>query len=120
MTELATKRSAAARTGAVHRMLRNPLSVIGATLASFLVVLALLTAKVTSGHEQALPVGSGNSSALVVKNGHKVLRTTASGRVIEPASSVAGAQASGTQAGAHPAALVTHTSGAVGGGGQDD
>ncbi|HEY5389097.1 MAG TPA: hypothetical protein VIJ83_00975 [Solirubrobacteraceae bacterium] len=119
MTEPAAKRAVAARTGAAHRMLRNPLTVIGATLASFLVVLALLTAKVTSGHEQALPVGS-SSSALVVKNGHKVLRTTASGRVIEPASSVAGAQAGSTQAGAQPAALVTHASGAVGGGGQDD
>ncbi|HST34646.1 MAG TPA: hypothetical protein VLJ80_14125 [Solirubrobacteraceae bacterium] len=119
MTELATKKAGAARTGAAHRMLRSPLSVVGATLASFLVVLALLTAKVTSGHEQALPAG-GAGSALVVKNGHKVLRTTASGRVLEPASNVAGVQASNTQAGAQPAALVTHTSGAVNGGGQDD
>ena len=118
MTEPAAKRAAAARTGAAHKMLRSPLSVVGATLASFLVVLALLTAKVTSGHEQAQPLG-GAGSALVVKNGHKVLRTTASGRVIEPASSVAGAQP-GNVAGAQPAALVTHTSGAVGGGGQDD
>jgi len=100
-------------------MLRSPLSVIGATLASFLVVLALLTAKMTSGHEQALPVGSARS-ALVVKNGHKALRTTASGRVLEPASSVAVAQPGSAQSGAQPAALVTHTSGAVGGGGQDD
>ncbi len=119
MTEPAAKRAAAARTGAAHKMLRSPLSVVGATLASFLVVLALLTAKVTSGHEQAQPLG-GAGSALVVKNGHKVLRTTASGRVIEPASSVAGAQPGYVQAGAQPAALVTHTSGAVGGGGQDD
>jgi hypothetical protein len=119
MTELATKKAGTARTGTAYRLLRSPLSVIGATLASFLVVLALLTAKVTSGHEQALPAG-GAGSALVVKNGHKVLRTTASGRVLEPAASVAGAQAVNSQAGAQPAALVTHTSGAVGGGGQDD
>lgn len=119
MTELATKKGGAAPTGAAHRMLRSPLSVIGATLASFLVVLALLTAKMTSGHEQALPVGSARS-ALVVKNGHKALRTTASGRVLEPASSVAVAQPGSAQSGAQPAALVTHTSGAVGGGGQDD
>jgi hypothetical protein len=118
MTELAPKKTAAARTGTAHKMLRSPLSVVGATLASFLVVLALLTAKVTSGHEQALPVGGGGS-ALVVKNGHKILRTTASGRVIEPASGVAVTSGS-TQSGAQPAALVTHTSGAAGGGGQDD
>lgn len=118
MTELATKRAGAARTGAAHKMLRSPLTVIGATLASFLVVLALLTAKVTGGNEHALPVG-GAGSALVVKNGHKVLRTTASGRVIEPASGVAVTSGS-AQSGAQPAALVTHTSGAVGGGGQDD
>jgi hypothetical protein len=99
-------------------MLRSPLSVLGATLASFLVVLALLTAKATSGQEQALPAG-GADTALVVKNGHNVLRTTASGRVLEPASA-AGVQASNTHAGSQPAALVTHTSGAVGGGGQDD
>jgi hypothetical protein len=118
MTELATKRAAPARTGAAHKMLRSPLTVVGATLASFLVVLALLTAKVTNGHEQSLPVGSAGS-ALVAKNGHKVLRTTASGRVLEPASSVAVTPGS-AQSGAQPAALVTHTSGAVGGGGQDD
>jgi hypothetical protein len=100
-------------------MLRSPLSVLGATLASFLVVLALLTAKVTSGQEQALPAGGGGT-ALVVKNGQKVLRTTASGRVIEPASGAAGVQAGNAQGGARQAALVTHTSGALGGGGQDD
>jgi hypothetical protein len=119
MTELATRRAGAANPGAAHRMLRNPLTVIGATLASFLVVLGLLTARATSGREQALPLGGGGS-ALVVKNGHKVLRTTASGRTLGPATSVAGAQPGSAQAGAQPAALVTHTSGAVDGGGQDD
>jgi hypothetical protein len=111
---------ARARAGTTQRMLRSPLSVIGATLASFLVVLALLTARVTSGHEASPPAGGGAGSTLVVHRGGKVLRTTASGRVLGPATNVAAGQQGSGRAAAQPAVLLTRTSGAAGAGGQDD
>lgn len=60
---------------------RSPLPVLAAALACFLVVLALLTARVLSGHDPAL--GAIASRAVVVsRSGHRVVRTTASGRAI--------------------------------------
>jgi len=93
-------------------LLRNPLSVISAAAASFLVVLALLTGRVMTGQDPALLSASASSPALISKGGHTVLRTTASGKVIGGATPASGVQAGGAQ----PAAFVTRTSGAAGGG----
>ncbi len=101
-------------------LLRDPLPVIAATAASFLVVLALLTARVVRGSDPALRA-SASSAVLASHRGHAVLRTTASGRVIGAA-----AQGTGAEGGAHaPAAhaqstIVTRTSGGFTGGGEQD
>jgi len=97
-------------------VLRSPLTVLTAALASFLVVFVLLTARVVSGHDPALRA-SASRSALVSRGGHTILRTTASGRVLGPASSATGgAQAAGTQ----PVTVVTRTSGGLADGGERD
>lgn len=103
-------RRSVTRTSASQRLLRSPLAVLGATLACFLVVLALLTHQVLGGR-QSLPATA--SSALVVHKGGKVLRTTASGRVLEEAPSSAS-----SRPGEASGALLTRTSG--GRGGEDD
>jgi len=95
--------------------LRNPLSVIVATAASFLVILALLTARVVQGIDPALRANA-SSAVVVSQHGHTVLRTTASGRVL-----AAGTQAPGAEGGqAQPATFVTRTSGVFGGEGARD
>jgi len=96
-------------------VLRSPLTVLTAALASFLVVFVLLTARVVSGHDPALRA-SASRSALVSRGGHTILRTTASGRVLGPASSATGALAAGTQ----PVTVVTRTSGGLADGGERD
>lgn len=108
----ATPKRSGSRESASQRLLRSPLTVLGATLASFLVVLTLLTHQVLGG-QRSLPAGT--SSALVIHRGGKVLRTTASGRVIGPAPSAAS-----TQPGGSSPVLLTHTSGAATNGGEDD
>ncbi len=92
--------------------LRKPLPVIAAALASFVVVLVLLTARVVTGHDPALGTPS---AAVVAHGGHQVLRTTASGRAI-----AVGTQGTSGAAGAQLAGIVTRTSGAPGSGGLDD
>lgn len=101
--------------GALHSLLRNPMSVIAPALACFLVVLALLSARVMSGREQALSPSS-PGVALVSRGGHTILRTTASGRVLGPQAGVPAAQAGATRL----ATLVTRTSGLPGEGAHDD
>lgn len=90
---------------------RSPLSVLTAALASFLLALALLTARVVNGTDPAIrPVAQ---AQVVSKQGHTILRTTASGRLIsEPAGQTGspGAPEGG------PASLVTRSSGALAGG----
>jgi hypothetical protein len=110
MTEARSSRRTAERS-----LLRNPLSVVAAAMASFLVVLVLMTARVVSGHDPAL-LASGPNTALVSRVGNTVLRTTASGRVIGPATAGAGTETSGAQ----PATLITRTSGGAGAGAQDE
>jgi len=100
---------------AVHRLLRSPLSVIAAASASFLVVLALLTARVVSGGDPALRV-SASSAVFVSHRGKTVLRTTASGRAIGIAKQGAGLESGGTQ----PATVVTRASGSFAAGGERD
>ena len=97
-------------------LLRNPLSVLSAAAASFLVVLALLTGRVMTGQDPALLSASASSPALISKGGHTVLRTTASGKVIGGATPAVGTEASGAQ----PASFVTRTSGGAAGGGRDE
>ncbi len=96
-------------------LLRNPLSVIAPAAASFLAVLALLTARVVSGTDPSLHA-SAASSVVVSHRGHTVVRTTASGRVIGVAKQGAGVEGGGVQ----PATVVTRTSGGFAGGGERD
>ncbi len=112
MTEPGAVPRVARRSGASHL-----LGVITATLASFLVVLALLTARVVSGHDPSL--GSSTSASMLVSPVNRsVVRTTASGRVLGPAGSATrGATAAG---GAQPVTVSTRTSGGVAGGGERD
>lgn len=110
MTEPRPDRRAAAR-----GLLRTPLSVIVAAAASFLVVLALLTARVVSGGDPALRT-SASSSVLVSHRGRTVLRTTASGRVLGVAGQGAGVESGGAQ----PATVVTRASGGFAPGGERD
>jgi hypothetical protein len=96
---------------------RSPLAVASAALAIFLAVLALLTARVSTGHDPAL----GASTASVVhvsRGGHATVRTTASGRVIGGSS---GEGAGAGVASSSPAgALVTRSSGSQIAGEHDD
>lgn len=96
-------------------LLRNPLSVIAAATASFLAVLALLTARVVSGTDSSLHA-SAATSVVVSHRGHTVVRTTASGRVIGVAKQGAGVEGGGVQ----PATVVTRASGGFAGGGERD
>ncbi len=93
---------------------RGPLAVIAAALASFLVVLVLLTARVVSGHDPSLRA-SASTAAIVTRGGHTVLRTTASGRTV-PVAAGAGVEAGAAQS----VPLVTRSSGAVAGAGEGD
>jgi hypothetical protein len=103
------------RYAAVYRVLRNPLSAVAAATASFLVVLALLTARVVSGVDPALRA-SASSAVLVSHRGQTILRTTASGRTIGVARQGAGVESSGAQ----PATVVTRASGGFAAGGERD
>lgn len=86
-----------------RRRAGNLPAVLSATLASFLAVLALLTARVVTGTDPSLRATA--QTQVVSRNGGTVIRTTASGRQI-----VETAPGSG-QPSTAPAALVTHTSG---------
>jgi hypothetical protein len=110
MTERQPSRSAA-----ISGVLRNPLSVIAAAAASFLVTLVVLTARVVSGVDPALRT-SGSSAVISSHHAHAVLRTTTSGRVVAGVSQGSGAE----NAGAQPARVVTRTSGGFAGGGERD
>lgn len=113
MTECGAASSA--RTSA---FLRNPFAVISTALASFLIVMVLLTARVVSGTDPALRA-SQSSAVIVSHSGRKVLRTTASGRVIGASGGQSGE--SGSEIGGARAnhALVTRSSG-YGQGGESD
>ncbi len=96
---------------------RSPLAVATTALAIFLAVLALLTARVSTGHDPAL--GASTASVVQVsRGGHASVRTTASGRVIggSPGEGAGTAAASSSPAGA----LVTRSSGTRLGGENDD
>lgn len=96
---------------------RSPLAVASTALAIFLAVLALLTARVSTGHDPAL--GANTASVVHVSHGgHTSVRTTASGRVIagSPGEGAGTAAASSSPAGA----LVTRSSGSRLGGENDD
>ena len=110
-----TERRAPGRAPASSR-LRGSLSVIAAAAASFLVILALLTARVVRGTDPALRA-SASSAVVVSGRGHTVLRTTASGRVLAAATQAPSAGAGRLQ----PATLVTRASGLLAGeGGRDE
>jgi hypothetical protein len=95
------------RTSGATRVARSPLAALSATLAGFLVVLALLTARVVKGTDPGL---RGTSQAQVISgHGRTIVRTTASGRVIRETTGAA-PEASGREA----AALTTRTSGGSG------
>jgi|GEM_PF-6779596 len=110
MTERGSRRNA--RTSA---FLRNPFAVISTALASFLVVMVLLTARVVTGADPALHANT-PSAVVVSHNGRKVLRTTASGRVTVVSTGP------GKEIGGSPAShgIVTRSSGGYGAGGESD
>ncbi len=126
MTELRSGASAAAAPNAAcggvsaHRARTPPsrwrglLAVLAGTLASFLVVLVLLTVRVVSGVDPALRVAP--TAALVTHRGQTVLRTTASGRIIGSEQVAGGSEPAGSQ----PATVVTRTSGVPGAGERDE
>jgi hypothetical protein len=96
--------------------LRNPLPAIAAAVTVFLVVLALLIARLSSGFDPALhPIASTPAVAATAAGGqrHTVLRTTASGRTI--LTSEAGPGQVGTGAAAPSVSPRTRASGATGG-----
>ncbi len=102
-----TERSAATSVSASRPRRRSPLAVLNAALASFLVVLALLTARVVTGTDPSLLASA--QTQIVARHGHTVVRTTASGRrIVEAAPGAAGSRSAST------AALITHASGGVG------
>jgi hypothetical protein len=86
------------------------MTVLTTALASFLAVLAMMTARVYNGTDPGLAP----TAAVVSHKGQAVLRTTASGRVISSAPASSGLMAS------QKAPLVTHTSGSLAGGGRDE
>jgi hypothetical protein len=97
---------------------RNLLGVAAASLASFLVVLTLLSARLVSGRDPALNA-SASRSVLLSPGGRQVVRTTASGRVVAGAAAArsgAGAASRGSQ----PITALTRTSGGAAGGGERD
>ena len=98
-----------------EKRLGSPFSVLSAALAIFLVVLALLTARVSSGHDPAL-AASAAGVAQVSRGAHATLRTTASGRVLSGPPGAGGAEAVSPAAGR----LVTRSSPAPGTGERDD
>ncbi len=110
-----TERGRTSGTG-MSTVLRNPFAVISTTLASFLIVMVLLTARVVMGTDPALRAGS-PSAVVISHRGHKVLRTTASGRVIGPSGGQSGGEVSGSPAN-HT--IVTRSSGGYAPGGEND
>lgn len=78
---------------------------LSAALALFLVVFALMSARVVIGTDPGLPTGT-QARVLTTKSGKTILRTTASGRVVREAAPATGAQTG--------APLVTRASGAQG------
>jgi hypothetical protein len=97
-----TDRSGVRQAGS-KRPARHLVAVLTAALASFLAVLAMLSARVYNG----TGAGLAPTAAVISRNGHTVLRTTASGRLIAttaPAPSTAGAA---------PAPLSTRSSGSA-------
>lgn len=127
MTELRSGESAAAapnaaRGGVSAHPARTPrsrwrglLAVLAGTLASFLVVLVLLTVRVVSGVDPALRAVA-PTAALVTHRGQTVLRTTASGRIIASEQVAGGSELAGSR----PATVVTRTSGVPGAGERDE
>lgn len=107
------KRSASRRSRLRERNpLLNPLPIAAAAITAFLVTLALLTARLTAGHDPGLSATSKTSKVVRSTSGQggTVLRTTASGRTIAvPAGSTA---AAGKATSAPP--LRTHASGSAG------
>jgi hypothetical protein len=95
---------------------RSALGVISAALATFLVVLAVLTARISTGHDPAL-AGSSAALAQALRGARATVRTSASGRVLGGQSGLPAGETA--QAPASP--LVTRSSGAPGtSGGADD
>jgi hypothetical protein len=93
-------------TGRSSRILRSPMTVLTTTLAGFMAIFVMMTARVYNGTDPGLQP----TAAVVAKNGKTVLKTTASGRVIASTGATPGA------ASKKPARLVTHASGSIGGG----
>jgi hypothetical protein len=96
---------------------RNLFGVAAASLASFLVVLTLLSARLVSGRDPALNA-SASRPALLSTGIRQVVRTTASGRVIGGAAAASGAGAASR--GSRPVTALTRTSGGIAGGGERD
>lgn len=94
----------------------NPFAVISTALTSFLIVMVLLTARVVSGSDPALHASTPNA-VVVSHNGRKVLRTTASGRVIAVSTAGPGKEIGGSPNG-H--GIVTRSSGGYAAGGESD
>jgi len=90
--------------------LRNPFAAISTALASFLIVMVLLTARVVSGTDPALRA-SQSSAVVVSHSGRKVLRTTASGRVIGTSGGQSGESSSEVGGARANHAIVTRSSG---------
>ena len=85
------------------------MTVLSTSLAGFLAIFVMMTARVYNGTDPGLQP----TAAVISKSGKTVLKTTASGKVIASTAGTPGA-ASKT-----PAPLVTHTSGSIGAG-QDE
>jgi len=98
-------------------VLSSPFTVMVSAIASFLVVLVLLTARVSTGHDPALSA-SASSSLVIPRGGSSSIRTTASGRTITVRAS--GEAAPAVQAPTRTGGLVTRTSGASRPGGERD
>ncbi len=101
MTDRPTKPS-----GRSSRILRSPMTVLTTTLAGFLAIFVMMTARVYNGTDPGLQP----TAAVISKSGKTVLKTTASGRVIASTSTAP------ATAGKAPAPVVTHASGSIGGG----
>jgi len=92
--------------GRSSRILRSPMTVLTTTLAGFMAIFVMMTARVYNGTDPGLQP----TAAVISHSGKTVLKTTASGKVIASASATPGA------ASKKRAPLVTHTSGSIGGG----
>jgi hypothetical protein len=99
----------------VGEVVSNPLGVVAASLASFLVVLALLTARVSNGHDPALARGAAGG-ARVSRDGRIAVRTNASGRPLARPAGAGGAESSPSL----PGAVLSRPSGAPGATGAGD